>query len=77
MSRDDGEQIVSFVADIRDEDSFARAAREAQCVSHMAAQVAVTTSMADPRDEWLRESHAPTPEFIATQTGAIPAGAAS
>lgn len=77
MSRDDGEQIVSIVADIRDEDSLARAAREALCVYHMAAQVAVTTSMADPRDEWLRESRAPTPEFLATQTGAVLAGAAS
>jgi CDP-paratose 2-epimerase len=47
-----GEQIVPVIADIRDEDSLARAAREAQAVYHMAAQVAVTTSMADPREDF-------------------------
>ncbi|MFN3387288.1 MAG: SDR family NAD(P)-dependent oxidoreductase [Allosphingosinicella sp.] len=47
-----GEQVVSIVADIRDEDELARAAREAQCVYHMAAQVAVTTSMVDPREDF-------------------------
>jgi CDP-paratose 2-epimerase len=47
-----GEQIQSIVADIRDEDSLARAAREAKAVFHMAAQVAVTTSMVDPREDF-------------------------
>ena len=42
-------QITNIVADIRDEDELARAAGEAKAVFHMAAQVAVTTSMADPR----------------------------
>jgi CDP-paratose 2-epimerase len=47
-----GEQIQSVVADVRDEDALARAAREAKAVFHMAAQVAVTTSMVDPREDF-------------------------
>lgn len=47
-----GSRIASIVADIRDEDELARAAREAQAVFHMAAQVAVTTSLADPREDF-------------------------
>ncbi|MBV9901126.1 MAG: SDR family NAD(P)-dependent oxidoreductase [Alphaproteobacteria bacterium] len=47
-----GDQIVSIVADVRDEDMLARAAREAKAVFHMAAQVAVTTSMVDPREDF-------------------------
>jgi CDP-paratose 2-epimerase len=44
--------ITGIVADIRDEDELARAVREARAVFHMAAQVAVTTSLADPRDDF-------------------------
>jgi len=47
-----GSRITSIVADIRDEDELARAAREAKAVFHMAAQVAVTTSMVDPREDY-------------------------
>src|SRR3954469_11231789 len=47
-----GDQIQPIVADVRDEDSLVRAAREAQAVFHMAAQVAVTTSMVDPREDF-------------------------
>ena len=47
-----GEQVQAIVADVRDEDSLARAAREVQAVFHMAAQVAVTTSMVDPREDF-------------------------
>jgi CDP-paratose 2-epimerase len=47
-----GGRISSVVADIRDEDSLARAAREAKAVFHMAAQVAVTTSLVDPREDF-------------------------
>jgi CDP-paratose 2-epimerase len=44
---------VSFTrGDIRDEDSLAAAAREASAVFHMAAQVAVTTSLVDPREDF-------------------------
>jgi CDP-paratose 2-epimerase len=40
------------VGDVRDEDEVVRAAAEAQAVFHMAAQVAVTTSLVDPRDDF-------------------------
>jgi CDP-paratose 2-epimerase len=43
---------MAVTADVRDEDSLARAAREAKAVFHMAAQVAVTTSMVDPREDF-------------------------
>ena len=44
---------ISFVrADVRDEDSLAAATRGSEAVFHMAAQVAVTTSMADPREDF-------------------------
>ena len=46
------DQVTSIVADIRDEDELARAAREAKAVFHMAAQVAVTTSLVDPREDF-------------------------
>ncbi len=45
-------RISSIVADIRDEDEVVRAASEAKAVFHMAAQVAVTTSLADPREDF-------------------------
>jgi CDP-paratose 2-epimerase len=47
-----GDRIQSIAADVRDEDTLARAAREAKAVFHMAAQVAVTTSMVDPREDF-------------------------
>ena len=47
-----GRRITSIVADIRDESTLARAAREAKAVFHMAAQVAVTTSLVDPREDF-------------------------
>jgi CDP-paratose 2-epimerase len=47
-----GERIKSVTADIRDEDTLAKAVIEAKAVFHMAAQVAVTTSLADPRDDF-------------------------
>lgn len=45
-------RISCVVADIRDDDSVARAAGAAVAVFHMAAQVAVTTSLAHPRDDF-------------------------
>jgi CDP-paratose 2-epimerase len=46
------EQIIPVIADVRDEDALARAAGEAKAVFHMAAQVAVTTSLVDPREDF-------------------------
>ncbi len=45
-------RISSVIADVRDEDSLAAAARKSAAVFHMAAQVAVTTSMTDPREDF-------------------------
>ncbi|RDE06756.1 SDR family NAD(P)-dependent oxidoreductase [Sphingomonas aracearum] len=47
-----GARITSIVADIRDRDALTRAVGEAQAVFHMAAQVAVTTSLDDPRADY-------------------------
>jgi CDP-paratose 2-epimerase len=46
------QRISSVTADIRDEDAVAQAARDAQAVFHMAAQVAVTTSLVEPRQDF-------------------------
>ena len=47
-----GRKITAIVGDIRDEDEVVRAAADAKAVFHFAAQVAVTTSMADPREDF-------------------------
>src|SRR5215208_3036279 len=47
-----GRRVTSIVADIRDEDEVVRAVAEAKAVFHMAAQVAVTTSLHDPREDF-------------------------
>jgi CDP-paratose 2-epimerase len=47
-----GSRISSITADVRDEDEVAIAAGEAKAVFHMAAQVAVTTSLVDPREDF-------------------------
>jgi CDP-paratose 2-epimerase len=47
-----GDRIEAIVADIRDEPVLADAASDAKAVFHLAAQVAVTTSMLDPRDDF-------------------------
>ena len=46
-----GDRITAIRADVRDRDALDRAVAPAQAVFHMAAQVAVTTSMDDPRDD--------------------------
>ncbi|WP_262027284.1 SDR family NAD(P)-dependent oxidoreductase [Microvirga sp. Mcv34] len=46
------EKVSAMIGDIRDEASVADAIRDAQAVFHMAAQVAVTTSLADPREDF-------------------------
>lgn len=45
-------RISSVLADIRDADAVAEAARDAAAVFHLAAQVAVTTSLLDPVEDF-------------------------
>jgi CDP-paratose 2-epimerase len=45
-------RIVAVIGDVRDEDELGRAVAEAGAVFHMAAQVAVTTSLVDPREDF-------------------------
>ena len=47
-----GRRITSIVGDVRDEDQLVRAAAGVKAAFHMAAQVAVTTSLADPREDF-------------------------
>ena len=47
-----GRQISHVAGDVRDEDEVARAAADVKAVFHMAAQVAVTTSLDDPREDF-------------------------
>jgi CDP-paratose 2-epimerase len=47
-----GGQMTHIAGDVRDEDQLVRAAADAKAVFHMAAQVAVTTSLADPREDF-------------------------
>ncbi|HEX2171000.1 MAG TPA: SDR family NAD(P)-dependent oxidoreductase, partial [Dehalococcoidia bacterium] len=46
------QKISVRIADIRDEDAMTDAAADSQAVFHLAAQVAVTTSLADPRHDF-------------------------
>ncbi|WP_367614561.1 SDR family NAD(P)-dependent oxidoreductase [Teichococcus coralli] len=46
------ERVTARIADIRDEAAVEEAARDAKVVFHLAGQVAVTTSLADPRDDF-------------------------
>jgi CDP-paratose 2-epimerase len=45
-------KLKARIGDIRDEQALAEAARDAACVFHLAAQVAVTTSLVDPIDDF-------------------------
>ena len=47
-----GERIIGIIGDVRDEDQLARAAADVKAVFHFAAQVAVTTSLVDPREDF-------------------------
>ncbi len=47
-----GGAVTAVVADLRDADALTRAAAEADAVFHLAAQVAVTTSMVEPLDDF-------------------------
>jgi len=52
LKRRHPERISSVLGDIRDENAVAEVAADAQAVFHMAAQVAVTTSLVDPREDF-------------------------
>jgi CDP-paratose 2-epimerase len=45
-------RVSSVIADVRDGDALARAAEDASAVFHLAAQVAVTTSMVEPVEDF-------------------------
>jgi CDP-paratose 2-epimerase len=45
-------RIIGIVGDVRDEDQLVRAAADVKAVFHLAAQVAVTTSLVDPREDF-------------------------
>ena len=45
-------RVHRIVADVRDRDQLGAAVADAGAIFHMAAQVAVTTSLADPRDDF-------------------------
>ena len=47
-----GSKVTNIVGDVRDEDELMRAVAESKAVFHLAAQVAVTTSLADPREDF-------------------------
>jgi CDP-paratose 2-epimerase len=47
-----GQRVVHIAGDVRDEDELVRAAADAKAIFHFAAQVAVTTSLVDPREDF-------------------------
>jgi CDP-paratose 2-epimerase len=47
-----GSRITAIIGDTRDEDEVVRAAADVKAAFHFAAQVAVTTSMVDPREDF-------------------------
>jgi len=47
-----GRRITHVAGDVRDEDELARAVSDAKGAFHFAAQVAVTTSLVDPREDF-------------------------
>ena len=47
-----GSRITAIIGDTRDEDEVVRAAADVTAAFHFAAQVAVTTSMVDPREDF-------------------------
>jgi CDP-paratose 2-epimerase len=52
LSERHGNRITAIVGDVRDEDQLVRAAADVKAAFHMAAQVAVTTSLVDPREDF-------------------------
>jgi CDP-paratose 2-epimerase len=52
LSERHGGKVTHIAGDVRDEDELVRAASEAKAAFHFAAQVAVTTSLVDPREDF-------------------------
>jgi CDP-paratose 2-epimerase len=52
LERRHPERITAVIGDVRDEAGLAEAAQDAKAVFHMAAQVAVTTSLVNPREDF-------------------------
>ncbi|MFC3127393.1 SDR family NAD(P)-dependent oxidoreductase [Pseudoroseomonas globiformis] len=52
LQQEHGSRLRSMVADLRDDAALEEAARDAGAVFHLAAQVAVTTSLHDPREDF-------------------------
>lgn len=52
LKQQHGARMIPMVADLRDDAAVREAARDAQAVFHLAAQVAVTTSLHDPREDF-------------------------
>ena len=52
LERRHPQRVRAVIADIRDEDAVAEALKDAAAVFHLAAQVAVTTSLADPCEDF-------------------------
>jgi CDP-paratose 2-epimerase len=52
LSMRHGRLITHVAGDVRDEDELVRAAADVKAVFHFAAQVAVTTSLVDPREDF-------------------------
>ena len=82
-----GKHIHPIIGDTRDEDEVACAVGEAKAVFHMAAQVAVTTSLDDPREDFdvnvrgtinvldaVRTRRQPVPVIFATEDRYEPLG---
>ena len=52
LKQQHGSRLIPIIADLRDDAALTEAARDAQAVFHLAAQVAVTTSLTDPREDF-------------------------
>jgi CDP-paratose 2-epimerase len=52
LKREYGNRVQAIIADVRDSAQLGEAAASAKAVFHMAAQVAVTTSLVDPGDDF-------------------------
>ncbi len=52
LTRRHGRRIAPVIADVRDADALGKVAAQASVVFHLAAQVAVTTSLVTPRDDY-------------------------